>query len=215
MKNQTLISVVLDRSGSMASIRFDMEGGFDSFIREQRACMSDEVRVNLYQFDHEHETVYENRALYHVPRLSLIPRGNTALYDAMGRTINNVGHHLAQLPENERPARVVFLIITDGGENASQEFKQAQVAEMVKHQQEKYNWKFIFLGANQDSFLVAHALNIPQVATMNFAANAVGTQSLYASVASNMRSYRTSNNADALSFSTDQRDAQTQAGALP
>jgi len=212
MKNETLVSVVLDRSGSMSSIRTDMEGGFNTFISEQRKVKTDEVLVNLYQFDDRYDVEYENRPLALVPNLNLVPRGWTALYDALGKTINNVGERLSKLPENKRPARVLILVITDGGENSSKEFRREQIAEMIKLQQEKYNWQFVFLGANQDSFLVARSLNINTANAMTFAANASGVSCSYNAINDSLTSYRAGDE-QGLKFRDADREAQRLAGA--
>src|SRR5437879_5693749 len=108
-QNLTHIVAILDRSGSMMSIREDMQGGFNNFIAEQ-AKTPGEVRVSLYQFDTEYDTVYENKPLAEVPALVLEPRGGTALLDAVGRTITTVGQKLAQLDEDDRPGLVVVVI---------------------------------------------------------------------------------------------------------
>lgn len=213
MKNETLITVVLDRSGSMSSIKKDMEGGFNSFVKEQLKVINDEVKVNLYKFDDYYETEYENLPLAKVPRLNLEPRGMTALYDALGKSINNVGERLAKLPEMERPVRVVFVIITDGGENASKEFcDPSKLADMIKHQQDQYSWNFVFMGANQDSFLVARTLNINTASVMNFAFNASGVGCAYDSLSNNMTSYRSSTTEN-INFTDADYAAQKLAGA--
>lgn len=169
----TEIVVVLDRSGSMAKIRKDMEGGFDSFIGEQRK-LPGECSVTLAQFDDRYEIVYSGKPLADVPPLSLEPRGATALLEAICKTIDATGARLSALPVDQRPERVLFVIVTDGEENASSpEFTLAMVLEMVKRQTEKYSWQFVFFGADQDAIATAAKMGIP-VAT-NFAANSTGT----------------------------------------
>lgn len=183
----TDIVVVLDRSGSMSRIKRDMEGGFDTFIAEQRK-LPGEARVTLAQFDSRYESVYEGKSLAEVPPLVLEPRDMTALHDAVGRTIEATGRRLAALPDEERPERVLFVVITDGGENASTDFTGARVAEMVKHQTDKYNWQFVYIGANQDAIANAAAMNI-SVAS-NFVANAAGTSDMFGGVTRGVTSYR-------------------------
>ena len=183
----TDIIVVLDRSGSMAGIRKDMEGGFDAFIAEQRKEPGD-ARVTLTQFDTTYEIVYDGKPLTDVPPLSLEPRGMTALYDAVGRTIAATGARFAALPEDERPERVLFVIITDGAENSSREFEGARVAAMVKEQTDKYSWQFVYIGANQDAVANAAAMNI-HVAS-NFAADSEGSRKALSDLNIGTRSYR-------------------------
>ena len=115
---RTLIAVLLDRSGSMECVKSDTEGGFNAFIDEQRGEPGD-ARVTLAQFDTDYEVVYANRPIADVPPLALQPRGGTALYDALGRLITDVGAELAALPEDERPGTVVVVVLTDGHENSS------------------------------------------------------------------------------------------------
>jgi hypothetical protein len=139
------------------------------------------------------------------------PRGMTALYDAIGRTINSVGQRLAGLNEAERPDKVVFVILTDGMENASVEFSAAKIGEMIKHQRETYSWEFIFIGANQDAVLSAQAIGISANAALTYAANAEGTEHAFGSVARNVAKYRMSSVPAALHFSEEDRRKQENA----
>lgn len=141
---------MLDRSGSMSTIKSDMEGGFKTFLDKQKAEPG-ECFVSLYQFDGVYETVFENKNINEVNEISLVPRGNTALLDAIGKTTNSVGERLSKTPEQDRPETVILAVITDGFENASKEFSREKVKEMVEHQSTNYNWKYIFMGANQDA----------------------------------------------------------------
>ena len=163
------IAVVLDRSGSMASVRSDTIGGFNAFVTDQRKNLG-EVKLSLAQFDDFYEVVYDGKPILEVPLLTeatFVPRGCTALLDAVGKTINALGERLAKTPEHLRPSLVVFVILTDGMENASKEFKLEQVKEMIKHQTEKYSWQFVFLGADQNAFQ-ATQMGIHTANTYNF-----------------------------------------------
>lgn len=186
-KDSCEIIVVLDRSGSMASIKEDMEGGFNTFIDEQRK-LPGTATVTLAQFDDEYDIVYQARPLADVPKLQLIPRGWTALLDAVGRTIASVGERLEKTPEGDRPERVLFVVITDGEENRSKEFTNEKVREMVKHQTEKYSWQFVYIGANQDAFASAGAMGIAQA--VNYAASAAGVRGMTANLGNSTRNYR-------------------------
>lgn len=181
------IVVVLDRSGSMQSIRDDMVGGFDSFIKEQQKVPG-ECNVTLAQFDDNYELVYSGISLMNVPSLDLVPRGGTALMDAVGRTINEVGARLKATPEDQRPERVLFVILTDGHENASKEFTKTRIFDMVTHQRTKYKWEFVYIGANQDSFTEAQGLGI--ATSENFKANAGGVRGMSVNMSVGTRSYR-------------------------
>jgi len=188
-KNKALIVVVLDHSGSMEKIQGDMVGGFKTFMEEQKA-LPGICEVSLYQFDDRYETVYEQKPIGEVPKLVLEPRGSTALWDALGRSIINVGMGLSKLPEEQRPGAVVVLVITDGQENASQEFTAPRVREMIKVQQSDYQWKFAYLGASESSFNDAQHLGIATAG--QYVASAAGVNQLYAATSKGVGSYRDS-----------------------
>jgi uncharacterized protein YegL len=155
----TEIVVILDRSGSMIDLRKDMEGGLRAFLKSQKELKTDELRANLtlVKFDDKYENVYDGAALEYidVESIALEPRGGTALLDAMGKTINAVGDRLKDTKEENRPSKVVVVIITDGLENSSREFSKDQVFKMVETQTNIYKWEFVYLGANQDAIQVA------------------------------------------------------------
>lgn len=174
-KNFTKIAVVLDRSGSMANVRKATVDNFNEFIGRQKREPGT-ASLSLFQFDDVYENVL-NAPLNMVKTLTesdFVPRGWTALYDAIGKTIDDLGAELAGMKESDRPSKVIVVIMTDGGENASKTYRQQQVAEKVKHQREKYKWEFIFLGANQDAVLTAQGFNIPVGSSMTYASNPVG-----------------------------------------
>lgn len=182
-KSKSYIAVVLDRSGSMESVRQATIDGFNEFVNKQRQEPG-EATLLLTQFDDVYERVFE-KSLPDVPKLTkdtYVPRNMTALFDAMGKTINDVGAALEKLSEAERPAHVIVVVLTDGHENASKEFNQLQVANMVKHQRDKYAWDFVFLGANQDAVLTAAKFNIPQVSAMTYTSNQQSIRSVSASL---------------------------------
>ncbi len=179
------IILVLDRSGSMESIKTDMEGGLKSFIEKQKLDQG-ECLVSLYQFDTIYEKVFEAVNVKEVKDIVLTPRGGTALNDAIGLTINAVGNRLKNTLENDRPGLVVFVVITDGEENSSHEFSGDKVKEMVKHQTEKYQWQFVFLGANQDAVLAGGALGISTSNSMSYGANMRGVSNMYNSLSANI-----------------------------
>lgn len=191
MKDATDIIAILDRSGSMGSIKTDTEGGFNSFVKDQQETPG-ECTLSLYNFDDRYEVVYENRPIADVPALDLHPRGLTALLDAIGKTINARGEYYASLPEEDRPSRIIVLIMTDGQENASHEFTIATIKQIVTEQQDVYKWQFIFLGANIDSFSVAGGMGIRACTTLDFAADSKGVAVSYASVSRSVSAYRRS-----------------------
>lgn len=160
-RNKQELIIILDRSGSMQTIKRDMEGGFQTFMSSFRE-RSDlgRVLVSLYQFNDHYQPVFMEMDARDVPPLWLDPSGSTSLLDAIGRTINSVGARLAARPEHERPGTVVFMIITDGEENSSHEFNRDQIRRMIEHQEQKYSWKFMYLGAGPSTFADARDYGI-------------------------------------------------------
>lgn len=169
--NKTEIIFVCDRSGSMQGIKEATEKGFGDFIKKQQKEPG-ECYVSFYEFDDKFNTVFEYRNIHDVSEYILVPRGWTALLDAIGFTVNKVGDRLNNTPESEKPENVIVVILTDGMENRSKEFNREQVKKMVEHQQNKYNWKFIFLGSNQDAVLVGKTYGFNPDLSMTYSFNA-------------------------------------------
>lgn len=163
----TDITIVLDRSGSMAQCREEAENGVNHFIEEQRKAPG-RCLLTLVQFDTEYEFVHRGVAISEVPKFHLVPRGWTALLDAIGKAINETGERLASMKEEDRPGLVVFVIVTDGLENSSKEFSKNQIKAMIEMQQSKFSWKFTFLGANQDAFAEAGGMGISRDASAQY-----------------------------------------------
>jgi hypothetical protein len=163
----THLYLLLDRSGSMESIRSDTEGGFDAFIAEQRS-QPGTCRVTLAQFDDAYEEVYADRLVADVPPLSLQPRGTTALLDSIGRLVGEAGARLAALPEDARPGVVVVGIMTDGHENASRELTHPQVKALIERQTRDYGWQFLYLGADQDAIEVGASIGVPSANSLTY-----------------------------------------------
>lgn len=186
------ITVVLDRSGSMATVRDDTIGGFNSVLEEQKQVPGT-AYLTLVQFDDQYEIIYEGQKLRDVPELTtrtFVPRGSTALLDAIGRTINAVGARLTALPEAERPGKVLLLIMTDGEENSSHEFSRAQVFDMITHQREAYAWEVVFIGTNQDAVATGASYGIPASNALSYAPTPAGTRQAlgtFSKAASRMR----------------------------
>ncbi len=181
--NFTRIAIVLDRSGSMESCKESTVSGFNEFIRTQQE-LPGEAMVKLVQFDDRYETVFDMN-LKLCPELTqntFVPRGSTALLDAQGRTIVELGKELAALPENERPSKVIVVTLTDGLENASKEYNLERIGELIREQRDKYNWDFVFLGANQDAIQTAAAMNIPLPSAMSYSTSKAGIAATMAAV---------------------------------
>lgn len=165
--DKTLIAALLDRSGSMQRIAADMRGGFDSFIEKERGQAGATV-VTLAQFDNQYDVVYADVPIAEVPPLILEPRGSTALLDAIGRFVTDVGAGLAALPEDQRPGDITVLVMTDGMENASREWTYESVRELIAQQERDYAWDFVFLGANMDAVEVGSRMGFARGKSMTY-----------------------------------------------
>jgi hypothetical protein len=190
----TEIAYVLDRSGSMQSLASDAIGGFNAFLSDQKQ-LPGRANFTLVLFDHEYLVLHRSVDIRHVPELddkSYVPRGNTALLDAVGRTIDDLGAHLARTPEHLRPAKVMIAIFTDGLENSSRVYTTDRLAASIQHQQEKYSWEFLFLAANQDAIASAAKFAIPAAQAMNFAATPAGVRASNFELNERVKKFRSS-----------------------
>jgi hypothetical protein len=213
---QTEIVVILDRSGSMGSIAKSTVEGFNTFLNEQKQAEG-EAFMTLVQFDDRYEINYKSLPVKEVAELvsgeTYIPRGSTGLYDAIGKTIN----------ELQTDRDVVFVIITDGHENASREFKGEAIKKMIETLETENKWKFLYLGANQDAITAGNAIGVKAANSMSWAASADGVGNTFMSMSANIGTYRMSKmkysadtnvsmdaflsqEADKLGFSKEQRD---------
>lgn len=213
-QNLTLINFVLDRSGSMEHVRDDTIGGVNRYFDAQRE-QPGECWVTLAQFDDQYELLYNCVPIRQVAprtRANYEPRNWTALYDAIGRTIDEVGESLAKRPERERPARVLLVTMTDGHENASRRYTAPMLRQKIEHQRDVYKWEFVFLGANQDAILSAKDLGIGPAAAMSYAANHVGTMQVMDSLVRHTNNYRATG--QSVCFTAQEKLAQFNVGAL-
>jgi hypothetical protein len=195
------IEIIADRSGSMMGVAEETSKGIAEFITGQ-ILPGYRTTVTLTQFDTDHDQVYAFENAESVPVYTLEARGMTALHDAIGFAFTRAGERLAAMPEDERPGEVVVLIATDGGENASREYSQAQASAMITRQQEQYGWKVTYIGANQNAIQVGSSLGVPAAMTLNF--NTAATAGTYAA-ASAMVSRGTQSGI--FSYTQDERDA--------
>lgn len=188
----TEIAFILDRSGSMQPLAEQAVTGFNSFLAEQQQAKG-KARITLVLFDHEYVVPASCVPVEEVLPLDMttyVPRGCTALLDAIGRTIDDLGARLAALPESDRPATVIVAILTDGEENSSRQFTWHDVSDRIRHQTDVYKWNFLFLGANQDAIATAANLHIDRKNASTFAADGVGLRASTAALAKKMAAYR-------------------------
>lgn len=189
-KNYTHLVILIDRSGSMSSIKKDMEGGLNDFIKNQKE-LEGLCTVTAAQFDTEMDFLYKMADIKTIGKLKIAPRGGTALIDSMVVLIDEVGKELKELSEDNRPEKVLFITITDGEENSSIKYNNSDLASRIKHQEDKYNWQFTYLGANQDSFGVASKLGVNFTKTMNYSADTLGISNMFNKLNSASVRYRT------------------------
>lgn len=155
MKNYTDLNIILDRSGSMSTIKEDMIGGIEEFLRKESQS-GDETKVSLFSFDDQFETVFEEKDINGDIVVDIIPRGSTALMDAVGKTTAIVEERISKKEESERPNRVLFMVITDGYENSSREYNASSVKDVISRKRENEAWDFIFLGAGEEDIMNQH-----------------------------------------------------------
>lgn len=191
-ENLTELVFILDRSGSMSGLETDTIGGFNSMLEKQKK-ESGEAFVTTVLFDDKYELLHDRKDIKGINAITdeeYYVRGSTALLDAMGITINNIGKALSDTNEEERPAKVLFVIITDGMENSSREFSYEKIKEMVEHQKSKYAWDFIFLGANIDAIMTAGSFGISADMAANFVSDSAGTKLNYKVISEAVSSFR-------------------------
>ena len=183
-KNLTELVFILDRSGSMAGLEQDTIGGFNAMLQKQRGEPGEAV-ISTVLFDNETEVIHDRIPLDRVPRLTekeYYVRGCTALLDAVGGAIHHIGNVHKYAREEDRPEKTLFVITTDGMENASRRYTYDKVKAMIERQREKYGWEFLFLGANIDAAREAARFGIRADCAADYHADSIGTEAVYESV---------------------------------
>ena len=183
-KNLTELVFILDRSGSMAGLEGDTIGGFNAMLEKQRKEPGEAV-ISTVLFDNETEVIHDRIPLDRVPRLTekeYYVRGCTALLDAVGGAIHHIGNVHKYAREEDRPEKTLFVITTDGMENASRRYTYDKVKAMIERQRETYGWEFLFLGANIDAAREAARFGIRVDCAADYHADSIGTEAVYESV---------------------------------
>lgn len=193
MKDNLLhLCFVIDESGSMWGSESDILGGFNRLIEEQKAVTSGECVVSLYRFADNVQKDFIGKPLNEVEDLKYYPGGCTAMNDGIGRAIHEIGEWLINsMDESERPSKNMIIIMTDGQENASTEYTLDKVREMIKHQEEKYNWSFVYMGSDLNSLDDAKSLGI-KLSSISSKSNITKN---YSNISSYACAYRCANNA--------------------
>ena len=195
---KTQIVCILDRSGSMQSIIDDAIGGFNEFIKEQKK-LEDEASMTVALFDDRYDLLYDNMPIKKIKEFDTntwSPRGLTALYDAIGKTVNTVKQTHKRLKKKERPDKVLVCIVTDGMENDSKEYTQEQIQNLIKECEKEHNWAFVYLAANQDAFAAGTSFGISGGNTYNFTADGVGVQNVSTTLTNATNYYRNTSSKD-------------------
>ena len=183
-KNLTEIVFILDRSGSMAGLEDDTIGGFNAMIEKQKREEGGAV-VSTVLFDNECEVIHDRADIQRIEpmtRKEYYVRGCTALLDAVGRAMHHIGNVHKYAREEDRPEKTIFVITTDGMENASREYSYQRVKTMIQRQKERYGWEFLFLGANIDAAKEAARFGITADRAANYHADRRGTRVIYETV---------------------------------
>jgi uncharacterized protein YegL len=192
----TEVIAILDNSGSMAKLTNDTIGGHNAFINDQKTIAGDAILTTVL-FNTNYTVLHDRlniKKIKPITEKEYRAGGGTALLDAIGKTINDVGLKLHNTPEEERPSKVIVFIITDGEENSSKEFTHEKIKEMVVLQKNTYNWEFLFMGANIDSFSVAETIGINHDRAFNHNAKYVTNAQRAMNVA--VGNYRRNGNVD-------------------
>jgi len=183
-----LINILLDRSGSMSHLVGDVIGQFNGYIKEQKA-LPGKASVSLVLFDDRYEEVYLGRDIQEVPELTkevYYTRGSTAYLDALGRLVKSVD------AIKNKPAKVVFVVNTDGYENASREFTAAQIKEIITERQQNHDWQFVFIGAGIDALKEGTSLGTYAASTYTASADSAGVYASYNTLNVSTTNYRNS-----------------------
>jgi len=198
VNEKTLIVSILDRSGSIRKILSDVVGGYNTFLKEQKK-LEGEAMMTTVLFDDQYEIVYDNIPLKEVEEIDediWSPRGTTALYDAIGKTIAKVKDDVKKMAKKNRPQKILVVIVTDGKENDSIEYTNDSIKKLINEMEEK-DWQFLYLAANQDAFDVGTSMGFSGGNTYTFDTTEEGTKDMFYTVSNATMSYRSMSTSDA------------------
>ena len=205
-KNITEIVYILDRSGSMGGLEADTIGGFNSMMEKQKKT-GEKAVVSTLLFDDECEVLHNRIPIEKIEKMTdkqYYVRGCTALLDAVGGAVHHIGKLHKNMTDEERPGKTIFVITTDGMENASREYSYEKIKKMIKNKQEKHGWEFIFIGANIDSYAEAQRFGIRKERAVNYVHDGVGTATLYEGVSKALSCFMSAPKGKAASRSLDE-----------
>ena len=191
-QNLTELVFILDRSGSMAGLEKDTIGGYNAMLEQQRK-VDGECIITTVLFDNHYSLLHDRidiRAVKPITGKDYFVGGSTALLDAIGKTIQKIATAQKNTAEDYRAEKVMFVIITDGAENASREYSASQVKEMIQRQKERFHWEFIFLGANIDAVETAGRFGIDADREVDYVPDAKGTELNFRVMSETVASFR-------------------------
>ncbi len=194
-KGLTELVFILDRSGSMAGLEKDTIGGFNTMLEKQKQAEG-EALVSTVLFDHETDIIHDRADIQAVPPLTekdYVPRGSTALLDAVGGAIHHIGNIHKYARAEDVPEHTIFVITTDGMENSSHRYSTEHVKQMIERQKARYHWEFLFLGANMDAVETARRYGIDEDRAVDFYTDTEGVDLEYDVVSATVTSMRSSN----------------------
>lgn len=190
--DSTELVFILDKSGSMGGLEIDTIGGFNALLNKQRKEPG-EVKVTTVLFNHNYELLHDRLPIHGISPLTerdYEVGGTTALLDAIGSTINKIGNVQKRISEDRRAGKVLFVVTTDGLENASCEYTHKKIQSMINMQKEAYGWEFIFIGANIDAVKTAKEFGIAEEFAVNYHADEEGTELNYRVMSETISSFR-------------------------
>ncbi len=191
-KNLTELVFILDKSGSMSGLENDTIGGYNSMLNKQKA-EEGECVITTVLFDNNYELLHDRiniRAVKPITEKDYSVGGATALLDAIGKTVSKIGTAQKNTAEDYRAEKVMFVIITDGEENASRSYSSKRVKEMIQRQKEKYGWEFVFLGANIDAVETAECFGIDADRAVDYVPDSKGTKLNFLAISEAVSSFR-------------------------